>query len=540
MSTRAVWRMPRGLGVAALLGGLSTASGIALTTTSGWLIVAASHRPQILTLMAAIVAVRAFGMARPVLRYAERVRSHDVALGDLAEQRVEAYAALVPLTPARLGRRSRSDVLTGAVDDLEDRVYAQIRVVVPVVGSALAGVLTVLATALFSFAAAGIVAAVLVGCALVAWLVLASERAAQRDWLDARAEVARVASLVTSHALELQAIGATRGSDAWLAAAHDRLARANARRARGRALGMALTGIVCAAGTIAMAVYAYGIVQHGFNDAIAALLVLTPVAAADAFTPLPDAMGAWARAEGSRARLDALLGQEAPLGEHGPGEAPGADGIRPPRLTVDEVTARWTSGRAVVGPVTAALEPGESVLVTGPNGSGKSTLLAVLATHLDPASGRYALGGVDSRDVSVASLRARVAVLDDEPHVFASTVRENLRLARPAATDDDLVAALRRAGLDAWLTGLPDGLDTMLGTGHRGVSGGERARLGLARALLSGRPVLLLDEPVAHLDHATATAVLGDLLASRGDRTLVMVSHREDGVAGFDRELRLG
>lgn len=534
-----VWRTPPGIRGSAIIGGLATASGIALTTTSGWLIVAASHRPQILTLMAAIVAVRAFGMARPVFRYWERVRSHDAALGDLAEQRVAAYDALVPLTPARLGRRSRSEVLGGAVDDLEDRVYAEIRVVVPVLGSLVAGLLTVLATALFSYVGAVIVAAVLVACGLVAWLVLASERAAQRDWLDARAEVSRVAGLVTANALELQAIGATSASGVWIQAAQARLAAANARRARGRALGMALTGIACGAGTVAMAVHAHGLVAGGFNDAIAALLVLTPVAAADAFTPLPDAMGAWARAEGSRVRLDRLLAQDPPLGVHGSVEAPGDSGI-PPRLALDEVTARWTADRDAVGPVTAAIEPGESVVITGANGAGKSTLLAVLATHLDPASGSYRLDGLDSRSASVESLRARVAVLDDEPHVFASTVRENLRLARPSATDDEVTAALERGGLGGWLRGLPKGLDTMLGTGHRGVSGGERARLGLARAILSGRPVMLLDEPVAHLDHATATEVLDDLLAAREGRTLVMVSHREDAVAGFGRELRLG
>ena len=123
-----------GIKRAAVIGGLASASGIALTATSGWLIVAASHQPVILTLLAVIVAVRTFGIARPVLRYAERVRSHDSALDLLARRRVAAYHALVPLTPARLGRRSRSDVLTTAVEDLEDLVFAKVRVVVPVLG----------------------------------------------------------------------------------------------------------------------------------------------------------------------------------------------------------------------------------------------------------------------------------------------------------------------------------------------------------------------------------------------------------------------
>jgi len=153
--------------------------------------------------------------------------------------------------------------------------------------------------------------------------------------------------------------------------------------------------------------------------------------------------------------------------------------------------------------------------------------------------GSYRLGGLDVGSLSLDDARARLAVVDDEPHVFATSLRENLRLARPDADDAQLEAALRASGLGGWFAGLPDGLDTMLGTGGRGVSGGERSRLSLARAHVSRRPVVLLDEPVAHLDHATAVAVLADLRAAFAGRTVVMVSHRPDGVEGFDRVIDL-
>ena len=139
----------------------------------------------------------------------------------------------------------------------------------------------------------------------------------------------------------------------------------------------------------------------------------------------------------------------------------------------------------------------------------------------------------------LAAVRAHLAVVDDEPHIFASSLRENVRLARPDADDAAVESALRAAGLGAWLNGLADGLDTMLGTGGRGVSGGERARLALTRAHVSGRPVVLLDEPVAHLDHATAVAVLADVRRAFAGRTVIMVSHRPDGVDGFDRVVDL-
>ncbi|MEI2827912.1 MAG: ATP-binding cassette domain-containing protein [Dermatophilaceae bacterium] len=232
------------------------------------------------------------------------------------------------------------------------------------------------------------------------------------------------------------------------------------------------------------------------------------------------------------------------------GSAAGGSAGGIPELDLRDLTARWASdpeGPIDLAPTTLRIAPGEHVVITGANGVGKSTLLAVIARALDPVAGRYAVGGADVRDLPLAQARSLLAIVDDEPHVFASTVRENLRLASPGATesgpdsdDGELLAALGRAGLATWFAGLPDGLDTMLGTGWRGLSGGERARLALARAHVSGRPIVLLDEPVAHLDHATAVAVLRDVHAGFAGRTVVMVSHRPDGVEEFDRVIELG
>ena len=136
-------------------------------------------------------------------------------------------------------------------------------------------------------------------------------------------------------------------------------------------------------------------------------------------------------------------------------------------------------------------------------------------------------------------VRRLVALVDDEPHVFAGSVRANLLLARPHATDHEVTSALIDAGLGHWLGGLPHGLDTMLGTGQRGVSGGERTRLAIARAVLSGRPVVLLDEPVAHLDVPTARSVLSDVQVALRESSLVIVSHQQIGLEGCDRVVAL-
>jgi len=531
-------RTSRAIVGAGLLGGIATTSGIALTATSGWLIVRASQRPPILLLLTAIVAVRAFGMARPAFRYWERLRSHDAALADLADRRTTAYRRLIPLTPARLGRRGRADLLTGVVDDLSDVVDAQVRVTVPVVAALVASTVTTIALAILSPVAGLVIAAMTILTAPILVLGWRLETRSQQALLGARAELARVTALVSGNAGELQAIGASDQAQVWLKTAHADLSRAAGRQSHGRATAAGLLLLLTAADTVAMAGAILPGIAATISTPVAALLVLTPIALGDALSTLPDAVRALARSQASAVRLHTLLEQEPAVSAVGVQPLETAAGVCP-NLSVRELTAAWSGATPQVGPLDLDVPARTQLAITGPNGCGKSTLLAVLARALDPTGGRYRLGDQDALDIALGQARQTFAVLDDEPHLFASTLRANLVLARPASADPDLVEALSGAGLAQWLTELGHGLDTVIGTGGRGVSGGEKARLGLARALLSQRPVMLLDEPVAHLDQATADAVMGALTHSANGRSVIMVSHRRDGLAGFDRVIDL-
>ena len=549
-------RLTRQLVAAGVIGGLALASGVALTATSGWLIVKASERPVILTLMVAIVGVRAFGMARPAFRYWERLITHDAALRDLAQRRVDTYAALIPLTPARLGRRGRADLLTGVVDDLDDVVGAQIRVTVPGLSALIAWGITTAVTTAFD-ARVGLCIAVL-GLVVTALSLIAFrvESAGNAALGAARADVTRVAETLTAQAGEIAAIGAGPAMLADLDRVQQGWYRVALRQARGRAL--AAGGILLAVGATTWAVAHTLFVEQRHTAPVAALLVLAPVAVADALTPLAEAARALARARGSATRLAAVLDQQPAVA--GALDTPADAGSPPPpatdagaRIALRDISARWSPERPLaLDPLDLDLPVGEHLAIVGPNGSGKSTLLAVLARHLDPETGSYAIGEADALSTDLAATRRHYAVVDDTPHIFASTLRENLRFAAPggndagdprsagvAVPDDELRDALRLAGLGEWLAGLPDGLGTRLGTGGRGISGGERARLGLARALVSGRPAILLDEPVAHLDSATAREVINDLVQASSTRTLVMVSHRDDGRDGFQHTVSL-
>lgn len=533
--TNRIVRVDRRLVVAGLLGGAASACGVALTATSGWLVVRADERPQIMLLLTAVVAVRTFGLGRPVFRYLERLRSHDAALADLARRRAETYARLAPLTPARLGRRGRADLLTGVVDDLTDVTEAPVRVTVPLLGALAAGVLASVLTAALEPAAGLVLVAMLLACAALVPLGHRLEAASQDEVLQARAEVARVAHLATRHADELRAVGGERTAAQWLRDAHGTLRRVVVRQARGRGLVTGAVLLVTAAGTVGCALVA---AASDVPPPVQALLVLTPVATGEALGVLADAVRALARSRAAERRLDAVLDQAPAVRDADAAYAAAGDVLagarRAPRLELRGVTASWTAGQTHLGPVDLVIEPGEHVALVGANGSGKSTLLAVLARHLDPVRGRYLVDGRDVAELPAAAVRSLVAVVDDEPHVFATTLRENLRLARRpeelAPDDEELLLALRSAGLGDWVADLADGLDTRLGTSGHGISGGERTRLAIARALLSERPVLLLDEPGAHLDHPTARAVLADLMSAAAGRTVVLVSHHGTGV----------
>jgi thiol reductant ABC exporter CydC subunit len=535
--TRAVGLWPPSAGIVrgALLGGIATAAGMALTATSGWLIVRAAERPIILTLLTAIVAVRTFGIVRPVFRYWERLVSHDAALTSLADRRTAAYAELIPLTPARLGRRRRSDVLTGVVDDLDDLVDAQVRVTVPVIASLVAGALAIALTAWLAPPVGLVLTGLALTIALICVMALRLESTSLHELLAARAEVNRVSELVTSQATELRAVAGWDRAMDWLDEAQATVTRATRRQSLGRATASAAFLVAVGAAVIATAAV---VLPMDERAPVKALLLLTPVAVSEAIAPLTDAMRALARARGSAARIAALLGLK-PAATGGR-RAQVTD--RVPHIVLRQVTATWTGERTDLRRIDLDLPAGSRVALTGPNGSGKSTLLAVMARHLDPASGQYTWDGVDVLDVPLDDVRGRIALVDDEPHVFATTLRHNLLVAAPSATQGDLEQALARAGLAALVAELPDGLDTILGAGGRGLSGGERARLGIARALVSGRPVILLDEPVAHLDSPTALAVLTDLMeAEEGDesRTILMVTHRPEGISLFDRVVNL-
>src|SRR5690349_21664069 len=360
--------------LAGVLGAAALSSGVALTATSGWLVVRASERPVILTLLTAIVAVRTFGMARPVFRYWERLRLHDAALDDLAAARADLYAALVPLTPARLPRRGRAAMLAGVVDDLTERVDAQVRVTVPLVTTALAGLATVALCGWIEPAAGLVVGGLLVVATLTTLLARRLESRSMDALVAPRDGVARLTELVASQSLDLQAVGAGAESIGWVRDAQVRVARATRMQSRGRALATGALPLATALATVGCALVA---VRTGHSAPVTALLVLAPFALAEVFGTLPEAARAGARASAAGRRVAALLDERpavAPLPRHGstPGDVPTATApsttcsARAPHLRLTGVVASWDGRRPALDGADLDVAPGRVVAVCGP------------------------------------------------------------------------------------------------------------------------------------------------------------------------------
>ena len=518
-----------------MVGALASASGVALTATAGWLIVQASAHPPVLTLLVAVVAVRTFGLARPVLRYVERLRSHDIALRLLAERRVQVYDAVVPLTPGRLGRR-RGDLLASVVDDVDSVVDRELRVRMPVRGFLMVAAGATLVAALMLPVAGAVVGGTCLVAGGAAYLLarVGADRA-ERAAVVSRAALSERVVEVTQVAPELAMWQAEEAATDLVAAQSRRLTGSAVKAASWLAGARAVTLLAVGVGVAATAVLAAPAAAAGsVTGPVLALLVLLPLALADVALPLADAGALAARTRAAEQRLAALESTSPAVDE----AAEPLPAMGPHHVDVTGVVAGWDD-TAALRDLSLTLAEGERVAIVGPSGSGKSTLAALMLRFVDPWVGRVALGGVPVRSLALDDVRRLVGLVDDDPHVFATTLAENVRLARPDADDDAVEAALRQARLGAWLDGLPGGLDTWLGDGHGQVSGGERARIGLARSMLADQPVLVLDEPTAHLDHAAAEQIAREVLGKRraGARSVLWITHGTVGLDLVDRVL---
>ncbi|MFI1254742.1 thiol reductant ABC exporter subunit CydD [Streptomyces netropsis] len=522
---------------ALLLGSLALGSAVGLMGVSGWLISRASQQPPVLYLMVAVTATRAFGIGRAVFRYAERLVSHDAVLRALAGLRVAVYRCLERLAPAGLRETRRGDLLSRLVADVDALQDYFLRWLLPLGAAVVVGAASVGFTAwLLPEAGAVLAVGLLAAGAAVPALSAAVARRAERRLAPARGALATQVVDLLAGTPELTAAGALPSRLAEVERADGVLTGIARRTSAAGALGAGLSALACGL-TVAAAAWAGVQAVHDgrLGGLWLAVVVLMPLAAFEAVSALPLAVRYRQRVRRSAERVYEVLDAPLPVRD---GSRPAPDSPFPLRVT--ELTARYP-GQDVpaLDGLSMELVPGRRVAVVGRSGSGKTTLAQVLLRFLDAESGAYTLAGEDAAAMDGDALRRLVGLCAQDAHLFDSSVRENLRLARPDADEAELRAALRTARLLEWVDGLPQGLDTLVGEHGARMSGGQRQRLALARALLADFPVLVLDEPAEHLDLPTADALTADLLAATEGRTTVLITHRLAGLTAVDEVIVL-
>ncbi|MEU8118904.1 thiol reductant ABC exporter subunit CydC [Spirillospora sp. NPDC049024] len=522
------------LALAVLFGVLALGSGVGLMATSAWLISRAAQHPPVLMLMVAIVAVRAFGLGRGVFRYVERLAGHDATFRILADLRARVYERLERLAPSGLPAFRGGDLLNRLVADVDAVQDLFLRVLLPCTVAAVVGGASVgLAWLLLPSAGVVLLLALLLAGLAAPWLSSVLSRRAERRTTDLRGELTSHVVDTLQGAPELIAYGAAPEQLAKAAQLDRDFTRATARSATTAGAGAAisaLAGGLAVWGSLAVGVPA---VRSGALDGVLlAVVVLLPLAAFEVVAGLPMAAQYLERVRRSAARIFAVLDTPPPVREP---DAPAPLPAAPYTLAVEDLRARWTPDAPyALDGVSLDLAPGRRCAIVGPSGSGKTTLTSVLLRFLEPSGGRTSLNGVDLRALSGDDVRRVIGLCAQDAHLFDSTIGENIRLARPGATDEEIRDALRRARLLDWVESLPDGLETRVGEHGAQVSGGQRQRISLARALLADFPILLLDEPAEHLDIATADELTADLLTATEGRTTLLVTHRLAGLEAVD------
>jgi ATP-binding cassette subfamily C protein CydC len=520
-----------GLARSVLAGTAALGSAVGLAAVAAWLIARAAQLPSPADLALAAVAVRFFGIGRGVFRYLERLVSHDTALRGVVTLRERTYERLASASARRVLSLRRGDIVARAGSDLDAVGDAVVRSFIPVgVAATVSTIAAVIVATQLPLAGAALALALILAAAVPAALTSRSARIAADAGVAAAADVAAASlSAIESSAEhsvwddEGEAIAAVRRANRASEAAADAAARPAAIAAASQTLFSGLGLVAC----LALAVVA---ARNGdLSGPAAAVVALTPLAAFEAVGAIPAAIMQYHRSSAAALRLAQMSDEE---------EASEPSGARADAtLRLTGLSVGWPGGTPTP-PASASVSPGTALAIVGRSGVGKTTLLLTTTGALEPVAGSADFGGTR---LTPADAGIAYALTLEDAHVFGTTVLENLRVARGDVSEDEAWGALERVGLDDWARALPDGLNTELGTGGHTVSGGERRRLLMARALLADVPLQLLDEPGEHLDSAgiAAFGAAVDEMRAEG-RSVVIVTHDDEVMAMADETVTLG
>ncbi len=527
-----------------LLSFATTGASVGLMAVSAYLISKAAVVTDMADLNVIITGVRFFAISRAALRYAERYVTHLATFRILTRLRVWFYRAIEPLAPARLLQYRSGDLVTRIVADIETLENFYVRVVIPPLAATLVTILGCLILGSFDVRLALVLLffILLTGVALP----LATRRLSRQPAAEAitiRAEMN--ASLVdeVQGIADLLVYGQEEAYLAKALALSRQLTRLQEHLAGIRGMSNGLAALFTSLAGLTVLLLAIPLVTGGqINGVYLAVLPLTAIACFEAVQPLAQASQMLEASQAAARRIFEILDAEPAVmepAEPAPLPRPGLPDAGTLSIEVNDLRFRYSPDEPpVLDGVSFSVPGGRRTAIVGPSGCGKSTIVNLLLRFWDYEAGIIRIGGQDVRACRADDVREWVGVVPQHTHLFNATIRDNLYLANPDASEAELVAACQQAQIHEFIQGLPQGYDTLLGENGLLLSGGERQRLAIARAILKNAPILILDEATSHLDALTEQRLM-EALEDGAGRTVLFISHRGAGLEHVDHVIAL-
>ena len=524
---------PATLFLACFLGAAGLGATIALGATAAWLIARASQMPPVLYLEVAVVSVRFFGISKAVFRYLERLASHKLGVSGMTTLRTNLYKTLSYSGTARIASLRRGDILDRMGTDVDNIGDFVVKSLLPAMVATIVGIITVVGISLVDWRAGLFLALGLLLSGLVGPLfTIRATRISQQRETQSRAQISEVAMTMVDGAAQITVDGQTQQVLSGLSKLEDQLYEAKDSSAKPAALAEAIDVFGMLMAVIMAAYFGISAVNHqSIPEVMLAVLALTPLSAFEGTAQLGPAAQQLVISATSAVRIMNMLPAQEQVKTTEEDEQPSTPRNRNTSsiLEAKDLAIGWPGDPVVAEGINLRLEPGNHLAIVGQSGIGKTTLLYTLAGLLKPVSGSVKIDGVDIFSLPRIRAAASFVITPEDAHIFETTILENLRVANGQLSAKEGEELLKEAGLGQWISSLPDGLETELGSGATTISGGERRRILLARAMAAKAPLLALDEPGEHLDAETADALLRDLLnagSKEQKRGVILVTHR--------------
>ncbi|AGA68553.1 cysteine export CydDC family ABC transporter permease subunit/ATP-binding protein CydC [Desulfitobacterium dichloroeliminans LMG P-21439] len=532
--------------LALLLSALTITSHVGLMATSSYLLARAALHPPLMDLMVTIVGVRFFGISRAVFRYFERLVSHDVTFRVLSRIRVIVYEGIEPLLPAYLKDLRKGDLLSRIVGDVEVQQNLFLRVLAP----PLVAVLVLIGYGGFlahiDLGFTYILAAVFLtaGVALPFLIRIIGQGIGQRK-VQAKAKMHTFVLDMLQGMPEMLAFGQTQAMVRKIREAQNDLSQSDRKMARVTGISNALMGMSANLGMLAVLVLGILFVEKEQLDGILlGMLALGVLSSFEALSTMPVIPHYYEESIVAGQRLKNLVDEGQKLLEQETHEridykqAAKAHSVHSPVIEFRNVSFRYHADEPqVLHNLSFKIPIGSRVAIVGPSGAGKSSVVNLLLRFWEPDSGEIYIDGVNIKELSSQEVRARMGVVTQTPHLFHATVKENLLLAKPEATDEEIQEAARRAKIHESVHTLPQGYDSLIGEEGMKLSGGQQQRLAIARALLKDAPILILDEATTGLDPVTEQELRKEILALMKGKTLIVITHQLELAKDMDEIL---